>query len=80
MEFTPLDGQGIAERFLAAAEAMDVLLVTGRKKFGVETCGEHPFFGVMRIDEWRRYHAIHAQHHAPQLRNAIRYALSVKTD
>jgi hypothetical protein len=79
IEFTPQDGPGVAARFLAAAEAMDVLLVAGRKKFGVEACGEHPFFGVMRIDEWRRYHAIHAAHHAPQLRNAIRYARSVKT-
>jgi hypothetical protein len=34
---------------------------------------------VLRVDEWRRYHAIHAEHHAGQLDNAIRYALSVKT-
>jgi len=79
LEFTPMAGPAIAERFMAAAEAMDVLLVAGRKKFGVEACGQHPFFGVMRIDEWRRYHAIHAQHHEAQLRNAIRYARSLKT-
>jgi Protein of unknown function (DUF1569) len=76
--FTPQAGPGVAARFLEAAEAMDVLLVAGRKKFGVEACGEHPFFGVMRVDEWRRYHAIHAAHHAAQLRNAIRYARTLK--
>jgi hypothetical protein len=73
-EFTPEDGPAIAARFLATAEEMDRQLVAARRKFGIQACGEHPFFGVMRVDEWRRYHAIHAGHHATQLRNAIRYA------
>jgi hypothetical protein len=77
-KFTPQDGPAIAERFLGAVEAMDLLLVEARKKFGIQACGEHPFFGVMRVDEWRRYHAIHAEHHAAQLRSAIRYARSLK--
>jgi hypothetical protein len=67
-------GTQIAKRFLAAAEAMDELLVACRKKFGIEASGEHPFYGVMRVDEWRRYHAIHARHHLPQLRAAARNA------
>jgi len=69
-------GSEIAERFLAAAEEMDGLLVEARKKFGIQAAGEHPIFGVMRVDEWRRYHAVHARHHGPQLRAAIRYARS----
>jgi len=76
--FTPMDGPAIAARFLASAEDMDKLLVAARKKFGIQACGEHPFFGVMRVDEWRRYHAIHAGHHKKQLSNAIRYAKSQK--
>lgn len=76
--FTPQPGSEIAERFLRAAEEMDVQLVAARKKFGIEVCGEHPMFGVMRVDEWRRYHALHARHHFKQLRNAIRYARSTK--
>ncbi|WP_263354305.1 DUF1569 domain-containing protein [Acidicapsa acidisoli] len=76
-QFTPEDGPAIAARFLEAAEEMDTLLVAARRKFGIQACGEHPFFGVMRVDEWRRYHAIHAGHHAVQLRNAIRYARSL---
>jgi hypothetical protein len=75
---TPQPGSVIAKRFLEAAEEMDAKLVSGRKKFGIEVCGEHPMFGVMRVDEWRRYHAIHAKHHVKQLRNAIRYARSPK--
>jgi hypothetical protein len=77
-EYTPQLGAEIAQRFLKAAEEMDVQLVAARKKFGIEHCGAHPLFGVMRVDEWRRYHAVHARHHLRQLRNAIRYARSPK--
>jgi hypothetical protein len=72
--FTPESGTLIAKRFLVAAEEMDALLVAARRKFGIQACGEHPAFGVMRVDEWRRYHDVHARHHAPQLREAIRQA------
>lgn len=78
-EFTAEDGAAIATRFLAAAEEMDQQLVAARRKFGIQACGEHPFFGVMRVDEWRRYHAVHARHHENQLRNAIRYAKTQAT-
>jgi hypothetical protein len=73
-EYAPENGPAIAARFLEAAEEMDQLLVAARRKFGIQACGEHPFFGVMRVDEWRRYHAVHAAHHVDQLRHAIRYA------
>ncbi len=77
-DYVPQAGPAIAERFLKAAEDMDVLLVAARKKFGIEHCGEHPLFGVMRVDEWRRYHAVHARHHLKQVRNAIRFARTPK--
>jgi hypothetical protein len=78
-EFTPESGPSIASRFLEAAEEMDLLLVAARKKFGIQACGEHPLFGVMRVDEWRRYHAVHAAHHAKQIRNVIRFVNTQKT-
>jgi hypothetical protein len=78
-DFTPEAGPEIARRFLEAAEVMDALLVAARKKFGIEVCGRHPFFGVLRVDEWRRYHAVHARHHMAQLRETIRYARSLTT-
>ena len=77
-QYTPQSGAEIAQRFVKAAEEMDLQLVAARKKFGIQICGEHPMFGVMRVDEWRRYHAVHARHHFKQLRNAIRYARSPK--
>lgn len=73
-QYTPEDGVKIAERFLRAAEEMDHCLVQARKKFGIQACGEHPFFGSLRVDEWRRYHAVHAKHHRAQLQTTIRYA------
>ncbi len=76
-EYQPEPGTVIAARFLAAAEEMDQVLVSARKRFGIQACGEHPFFGVMRVDEWRRYHAVHGKHHEVQLKNAIRYARSL---
>jgi len=78
-EFTPEAGPSIASRFLQTAEEMDLLLVAARKKFGIQACGEHPIFGVMRIDEWRRYHAVHAAHHEKQILNVIRFVNSQKT-
>jgi hypothetical protein len=78
-DYTPEGGAGIAARFLQAAEEMDGHLVAARRKFGIQACGEHPFFGVMRVDEWRRYHSVHASHHLSQLRNAIRYSRSLKS-
>jgi hypothetical protein len=78
-DYTPEAGPALVERFLNAAEEMDKLLIDGRKKFGIQACGEHPFFGVMRVDEWRRYHAVHARHHLKQIQNAIRFARSSKS-
>ncbi len=73
-DYVAESGAAVAARFLEKAEEMDVLLVSCRKTFGIQACGEHPFFGVMRVDEWRRYHAVHAKHHMSQLRDAIRFA------
>jgi hypothetical protein len=69
-------GAVLAERLLRKAEEMDALLVQAREKFGIQPCAEHPFYGGLRVDEWRRYHAIHARHHLQQLREAIAYARS----
>ena len=79
IEYTPESGIEIAVRFLEAAESMDRLLVSARQLLGIQTCGEHPFYGPMRVDEWRRYHSVHARHHLSQLVNAISYAQTAGT-
>ena len=78
--YIPEEGSVVSARFLEAAEEMDALLVQCRKTFGIQACGEHPFFGIMRVDEWRRYHSVHARHHLPQLREAIRFAQKARTE
>jgi hypothetical protein len=76
--YTPMDGRALRERFLATAEEMEATLVKARQKFGIQACGEHPFYGGLRVDEWRRYHAVHGRHHLRQLEGAIQYARSGK--
>ena len=78
-EFTPMDGPALEVRFWAAAEQMDALLVEARRKFGIQPCGDHWFYGGLRVDEWRRYHAVHGRHHVRQLRDAIEHALTGKS-
>lgn len=73
-EYKAEDGEAIAARFLRTAEEMDQCLVQARKKFGIQACGVHPFYGALRVDEWRRYHVLHARHHLAQLKATIRYA------
>jgi hypothetical protein len=69
-------GALLAERLLSKGEEMDALLVQARQKFGIQPCAAHPFYGGLRVDEWRRYHAIHARHHLKQLCGAIAFARS----
>ena len=77
-EYEPLAGPELGKRLMEKAEEMDVLLATARRKFGIQACGKHPFYGSLRVDEWRRYHALHAKHHLRQLKQAIAYAKSAK--
>ncbi len=72
--FEPLSGAQLAERLMEKAEEMDVLLAVARRKFGIQPCAEHPFYGPLRVDEWRRYHALHGRHHLKQLQQAIKFA------
>lgn len=78
--YEPQAGPELTQRFLAAAEEMDTVLQEARRKFGIQACGEHPFYGPLRVDEWRRYHSVHARHHVGQLRQAIKFARSPKPE
>ena len=52
-------------------DAMDRLLDRCRRKFGMERVAVHPFLGPLRVDQWRRFHAVHGLHHLNQLRAVI---------
>ncbi len=60
-----------AELFSSALEnlsKMDVAIAACEQRFGAETrIADHPVLGALNATEWRKFHRIHAQHHAPQI-------------
>jgi hypothetical protein len=50
---------------------MDALLDSCRHKFGIERVATHPWLGPLRVDQWRRFHAVHGLHHMTQLQSVI---------
>jgi hypothetical protein len=75
----PQSGEEVAARLRAALEEMDVHLRKARHLFGMLPVAYHPFFGPMRVEQWRRYHAIHARHHLKQI-NQILIEYELKTE
>jgi hypothetical protein len=69
--FAPMDGRQLADLLRQEIEAMDTLFDSCRRKFGMERVATHPFLGPLRVDQWRRFHALHGLHHAAQLRSVI---------
>jgi hypothetical protein len=69
--FAPMDGGQLADLLRQEIEAMDTLFDRCRRKFGMERVATHPLLGPLRVDQWRRFHAVHGLHHAAQLRSVI---------
>jgi hypothetical protein len=69
--FAPMDGHQLADLLRQEIGAMGVMLDRCRSKFGMETVAIHPWLGPLRVDQWRRFHAVHGLHHVPQLRSVI---------
>ena len=69
--FSPMDGRQLGDLLGEEAEAMDALLDTCRRRFGIDRVGEHPWLGPLGVDQWRRFHVVHGLHHVAQLRSVI---------
>jgi hypothetical protein len=69
--FAPMDGRQLVDLLRREIEAMDSLFESCRRKFGLERVATHPWLGPLRVDQWRRFHALHGLHHASQLRSVI---------
>jgi hypothetical protein len=69
--FAAMDGRQLGDLLREEAEAMDTLLDTCRRRFGIERVGSHPWLGPLRVDQWRRFHVVHGLHHVAQLRSVI---------
>jgi len=66
-----LSGRELADLLRREIEAMDTMLDACRRRFGIERVGIHPFLGPLRVDQWRRFHAVHGHHHLIQLRSVL---------
>ncbi len=66
-----MDGQQLVDLLRQEMDAMDALLDSCRRKFGIERVAAHPWLGPLRVDQWRRFHAVHGLHHVAQLQSVI---------
>ena len=69
--FAPMDGKQLGDLLRQEIDAMDAMFDRCRRKFGMERVAVHPFLGPLRVDQWRRFHAVHGSHHLNQLREVI---------
>ncbi len=69
--FAAMDGRQLSDLLRQEIDAMDAMFDRCRRKFGMERVAVHPFLGPLRVDQWRRFHAVHALHHLNQLREVI---------
>jgi hypothetical protein len=69
--FAAMDGGQLSDLLRQEIDVMDVMFDRCRRKFGMERVAVHPFLGPLRVDQWRRFHAVHALHHLNQLREVI---------
>jgi len=70
-QFAAMDGRQLGDLLRREIEAMDTLLDTSRRKFGMDRVATHPWLGPLRVDQWRRFHVVHGLHHLVQLRSVI---------
>jgi Protein of unknown function (DUF1569) len=69
--FPAMSGRELIGLLRREIEAMDTMLDACRRRFGIERVGIHPFLGPLRVDQWRRFHALHGDHHLTQLRSIL---------
>jgi Protein of unknown function (DUF1569) len=67
--FAAMSGRELSDLLRREIEAMDTALDACRQRFGIGRVGTHPWLGPLRVDQWRRFHAVHGHHHLTQLRS-----------
>ncbi len=70
-KFASMNGRQLVDCLREELEQMDNLLDQCRHAFGMERVAIHPWLGSLRVDQWRRFHAIHGMHHVTQLRSIV---------
>ncbi len=64
-------GYEIFARLTARLAALQTIFVEAETAFGQRRCVSHMVLGPMSVEQWRRFHAVHGEHHLKQMR-AIR--------
>jgi hypothetical protein len=65
--FPVKNGSELVELLREEVEAMDCALDRCRRKFGIERVAVHPLLGPLRVDQWRRFHAVYGVYRLQQL-------------
>ena len=78
LDWPPMTGLELAAKLRTALEEMDGALEQCRHRFGIQRIASHFLFGPLRVDQWRRLHVVHGNHHLRQLRRIERYAEPAK--
>ncbi len=76
-QIAPMGVHELTQRLEAEIEELDATLDRIRQRFGMERVGRHFLLGPLRVDQWRRYHALHLKHHLRQICD-VRATLSVE--
>jgi hypothetical protein len=67
------DPATVLDAALAQLAAMDAALDSAELHFGPRLpVMQHPLLGTLSVHEWRRFHWLHARHHARQIRERAR--------
>jgi hypothetical protein len=69
--FPAMSGRELTDLLQREIEAMDTVLDACRRRFGLERVAIHPLLGPLRVDQWRRFHAVHGVHHLGQLQSIL---------
>ena len=70
-DFAGLDGQQLGDLLLQEMKLLDQSIDASWRKFGLERVATHPWLGPLRAEQWRRFHAVHGEHHLVQLRAVL---------
>jgi hypothetical protein len=68
----PLSGDELIARFSASLAAMDLTLSRIEPQAKRAPVLTHFLLGPLNVQQWRRFHRVHARHHIAQIERAIR--------
>ncbi len=60
-------GPELVERMHGAVEVFDGLAVQGEQLFGARQVLSHVALGALSMEQWRRFHRVHGEHHLKQI-------------